>query len=1193
MCCIGLYKVALYPMLKLDINELQKEKFSILFLYIFQITGMISTSDEDTTSVHTMSSFKKVDNDEEMTTQSQRRPLMIGNANCANNDTDEELQRDKEEVADMSGDFSNLNRLAELEDCERKEKGTLETELRDGKEASGNITDNVSELHHTDSESGDEQKNELANMVDDLLELSKFESSGRRLTTDSGITSRGSSFSSEPDVNINDESIQEMKEYLHGKADALYQPFELGKMKDIKASDVEIVVVKGEKLANTTEKAEYSKSQIVSMVNLEKEKLDADRVNELDARVLAGMYLFDTGPSKTAEEYKHAIPALEILLRKEALENMADDEISKHQLEEIKKDYSVLETNKSISNVEYQTAEQINEDNLDENKAVEKLNAINIEKSSKAVLKLEETKYVTVKDASYIEGVEGEGVHAKSIDNYLKVSSKDENDSAKMDSLATDKSGEEIKLDIQDYLENKQQTVDDSAKDSTNINYDADTTAERPDINDNDGELRYSTDVDNQPQEKNDLALNGDVHVENSKSKHDIINADMMESNVITVDTQEMGDLENDVDNDSNGKTYETGHLDCTDDQATNNDITSDPNNETEEHINERGDNLENMKAYQLESFDNVMTNIADAESCDIMKFENDVNEKTKKREQNIDSLDHGMTDDIEGNLQDNEYLSPQEISEENTNECHHEYPDKNEPTIEDEYKGQYIEDSTNGISQETDRQKIDKESESNLNTKIESLEGDECAENDNEIQMGIADDVAYDPTPATNTDISEDSADNGEKDIKSTIDNAITGFDTDVNIDNNTSGKAGEILTDVGVHKHDRRIDLCCEGREIESHEIRDIEGIEEIIVSNDINQLEAVIDRNIERHATEEIKIVDESVLSPEKNVRKQLAELQKADVDILDKSQDILSLYSANENSDSGREFSKPIDDAASSLVKMDDTKPEVPNIINIQNELKQNELKTEDPSHTNELERKAMSLRAISDDAHNIASAKEINESDGIIIQNVGEFRITPSEDIVINEPTTPFDTKEGIAGSNKIEEDSERKEFTAEVEDEVFERMLTPETAQSENSVPDMSKFKQIEMKTSVEQQAHKQDMPDELIEEAIVPVLMKNEEKLPDIKDMNELEKKMSEEQLSKLNKDNVKPIATECNEKSEDLKTVTDPATRETINKDMDSSDELEPKVIVLLDDTTLQAIEEQTIELRWKIVGKYIVIS
>lgn len=282
--------------------------------------------------------------------------------------------------------FANVEECASDTDSESIEKGILECQTtKKSVSPEGDAVPKVEVTVHettcsTEGSEDEEHAEELLNDVD-LLELTKFGNKGRRLTTDSGISSRAGSFSSEADFQMTDDDFQEMKEYLHGKSDALYQPFEESKLKKLAKSDIEILKAKGENVPTDQTKVTVAKVQTESMSAQNIEKIDWDRVNEIEASVLAGKYLFDTVSKDKINESRHGLPELEILVRKEAV---GESDLSLEGKKIDPKDVSpetVDALKSSKQDIMYQTQE--NKANIPKEKiqTIDEMNAVNAEKS--------------------------------------------------------------------------------------------------------------------------------------------------------------------------------------------------------------------------------------------------------------------------------------------------------------------------------------------------------------------------------------------------------------------------------------------------------------------------------------------------------------------------------------------------------------------------------------------------------------------------------------------------------------------------------------------------------------------------------------------------------------------------------------------------------------------------------------------
>ncbi|XP_052814122.1 titin homolog [Mya arenaria] len=256
-------------------SEGMAETSAVLF-----VKGKVSTADNDITSVHTMTSFRRVESPEpDMTSQSRRRPLVV--KTTEENDNAKEISN-----KEIKPDSESIDGKIKIENKDETEVGLAEDDAN------------------------------LETYDEELIKIAKFSESRRRLTTDSGITSRGSSFSSESDVNITENEIREIREYLHGKADAIYQPYDQHKVKKIPTSEEKTQTMKGNK-TKTEQILPLSKRQPTYSLQ-STEQLKWEKVNDVDASVLAGMYLFDTGNGEIVMKSRHGLPELEILVRKEA-----------------------------------------------------------------------------------------------------------------------------------------------------------------------------------------------------------------------------------------------------------------------------------------------------------------------------------------------------------------------------------------------------------------------------------------------------------------------------------------------------------------------------------------------------------------------------------------------------------------------------------------------------------------------------------------------------------------------------------------------------------------------------------------------------------------------------------------------------------------------------------------------------------
>lgn len=230
---------------------------------------------------------------------------------------------------------------------------------------------------------------------EELLEIAKLHDSGRRLTTDSGVHSRGSSFSSEADVNITEEEIQTMKEYLHGKTDAIYQPLEEGKIKELQMAE-EVVINKASGKVEMTSNTVKSVSKTETFAAQTSGKMTWEKTDEIEERLLAGMYLFDTRTSDTIKSTRHGLPELEILVRKEAEpEDIVIEQVVKLEQNGFVTEKGMLETNETKQKLQSQVKEEFQSEGESE-KYIQEINALNAEKSSSTTFLHQATEQIEV-----------------------------------------------------------------------------------------------------------------------------------------------------------------------------------------------------------------------------------------------------------------------------------------------------------------------------------------------------------------------------------------------------------------------------------------------------------------------------------------------------------------------------------------------------------------------------------------------------------------------------------------------------------------------------------------------------------------------------------------------------------------------------------------------------------------------------
>ena len=163
------------------------------------ISGEHLNADDDLTSVHSMS-FRWLD--------SQKRPLVIEQTR------QDSLDQSDDSVIDINSDTSH----SKWEISGESDNSVVNIKTDSNVE---NIQDNYNEL--------------LAEALADIENAGEPKS--RRWTADSGITSRGSSLSSEPDISISHESVLEMQKYLHGTSDVIFEPNENEQLNGISSND--------------------------------------------------------------------------------------------------------------------------------------------------------------------------------------------------------------------------------------------------------------------------------------------------------------------------------------------------------------------------------------------------------------------------------------------------------------------------------------------------------------------------------------------------------------------------------------------------------------------------------------------------------------------------------------------------------------------------------------------------------------------------------------------------------------------------------------------------------------------------------------------------------------------------------------------------------------------------------------------
>ena len=192
------------------------------------------------------------------------------------------------------------------------------------------------------------------------------DSKSRRWTLDSGITSRGSSISSDPDINLNNESILEMQKYLHGKnkvntnnTDSLGNRkgdldtsvgdsghsmeseldtpsenqviVETENVKNLKMEGGDLTVVAYELYQDDDVGHHFCTSKHEHTDHIE-ENIDWEHVDDHEASILAGKFLFAHGKDVEAEEATHPLSEWEIIKQTEESQFVSGDKIEKSKL---------------------------------------------------------------------------------------------------------------------------------------------------------------------------------------------------------------------------------------------------------------------------------------------------------------------------------------------------------------------------------------------------------------------------------------------------------------------------------------------------------------------------------------------------------------------------------------------------------------------------------------------------------------------------------------------------------------------------------------------------------------------------------------------------------------------------------------------------------------------------------------------
>ena len=313
---------------------------------------------------------------------SQKRPLVFGQNRQDSSDQSEDSVLD-EHSETLNGVNGNIKYITV--DVDKSANGDIEN----SKWEINGETDNISDLNDdsvnltVDSNTNNsDDKGKFDELFDESL--ADIENSGepksRRWTADSGITSRGSSFSSEPDINIDHESVLEMQKYLHGKADAIFEPYENEKLKETDTEDFKKVKTKlvsekpfSEKVIDQqsefrtkelTEENDFLDNKNIRNIKMENENVAVlayeayqeddfghhfctskhnhvdnkepdvnwERVDDHEASVLAGKYLFAHGKDVEADEAIQPLSEWELIKQTDGSQLISADKHDEKRL---------------------------------------------------------------------------------------------------------------------------------------------------------------------------------------------------------------------------------------------------------------------------------------------------------------------------------------------------------------------------------------------------------------------------------------------------------------------------------------------------------------------------------------------------------------------------------------------------------------------------------------------------------------------------------------------------------------------------------------------------------------------------------------------------------------------------------------------------------------------------------------------
>ena len=170
---------------------------------------------------------------------SQKRPLIFDQNRQDSSDISEDsvLDGHSEILNGVNGDSKDIE--VDVDSYTNGDKENSKWEINGDTDNLDNINDDFVTLTVDSNTDNKDDKGKLDELfAETLADIENSEEpKSRRWTADSGITSRGSSFSSDPDITIDHESVLEMQKYLHGKADTIFEPYENDKLKDTNSED--------------------------------------------------------------------------------------------------------------------------------------------------------------------------------------------------------------------------------------------------------------------------------------------------------------------------------------------------------------------------------------------------------------------------------------------------------------------------------------------------------------------------------------------------------------------------------------------------------------------------------------------------------------------------------------------------------------------------------------------------------------------------------------------------------------------------------------------------------------------------------------------------------------------------------------------------------------------------------------------